>query len=100
MGFYRMTKCDGEESALLVCKCNTNEHSIELSYFNDEIDRYDLYVQFRLNARGFWNRLWTGIRYIFGYKSRYGDFGEMIIDVRDAQEIVRFLNEWIEKCIA
>ena len=97
--FYRMIPNEfNEESALITCKCGACEHHLEFVYFDDDEDRYDLIVHFRLVARGFFNRLWVGIKYIFGYKSRYGDFDEMILGIREVEHTVEFLNEWIDKC--
>jgi hypothetical protein len=42
---------------------------------------------------GFWKRVWLGVRYIFGYRSRYGHFDEILISGSDASEIVAFFNK-------
>ena len=101
MGFYRLATPNyyNEIAAILTCSWSGCEHQIEWAYFEDDDDR-DLIVKFRLSTPGFWQRVWTGIRYIFGYKSRYGDFDEMVLGVRDTKELVAFLSEWLDRWAA
>ena len=46
-----------------------------------------VYVHTHLNKLPFWSRVKYGIKYIFGYKSRYGAFDEFIINPKDAKKI-------------
>jgi hypothetical protein len=58
-----------------------------------------VYIHTHLNKNTFWKRLIYGIKYIFGYKCRYGAFDEFIVNPKDAdkiQEIVDYLKK-IEK---
>jgi hypothetical protein len=58
-----------------------------------------VYIHTHLNKNPFWKRLMYGIKYIFGYKCRYGAFDEFIVNPKDAdkiQEIVDYLKK-IEK---
>ena len=53
-------------------------------------------MEVHLSSKGFWQRLVNGFKYIFGYKSKYGDFDEMIIkkeDVRKLEKIVEYLKK-------
>ena len=65
------------EQKLIVCACHNVEHQMIIDY--DKEDNL-AYVEFHLVKLPFLKRLRNGIRYIFGYESRYGDFDEMIID--------------------
>lgn len=65
------------EQKLIVCACHNVEHQMIIDY--DKEDNL-AYVEFHLVKLPFLKRLMNGIRYIFGYESRYGDFDEMIID--------------------
>lgn len=64
------------DEKLIVCACFNVEHQMIIEY--DEEDNL-AYVEYHLAKLPFWKRLWHGIKYIFGYRSKYGDFDEMII---------------------
>jgi hypothetical protein len=49
-----------------------------------------------LVKKSFWSRLKYGLKYIFGYKSRYGAWDEFILNPNDAdklQDVVDYLKE-------
>ena len=55
----------------LSCECHSDEHTLRFAYDEDG----DLYTSVYLNQyRGFWKRVLVAIKYVFGYKSRYGDW--------------------------
>jgi hypothetical protein len=61
----------------------------------DEEDKM-VYVEIHLVPLVWYKRLWLGIKYIFGYQSRYGAFDEFIFNPNDArrlQKVVNFLKE-------
>ena len=71
---------------LFICECHSTDHQIIILYSED--DGYPIvYSHVHLNERPFWERLKYGIKYIFGYKSRYGAFDEFIINPKDAKKI-------------
>lgn len=53
------------------CECYTPEHTVRFTYDPDD---GDLYMSVYLWKWPFWKRLWIGVKYIFGYTSRFGDF--------------------------
>lgn len=61
---------------LLTCACHSNEHTIIVH--KDEEDNV-FYFSIFLKELGFVERLKLGIKYIFGYKCKYGHFEEIII---------------------
>jgi hypothetical protein len=81
---------------LFVCECNYSAHQMIISY-DDEIDDWDMvHVEIHLaNYMNFWERLWHGLKYIFGYKSPTGAFDGLTLnpdDVDRLQEIVNHLR--------
>lgn len=64
------------EEKLIVCECHNVEHQM-IIYYDKEYN--EAYVEFHLAKLPFWQRLRQGIKYIFGYRSKYGDFDEMVI---------------------
>lgn len=79
---------------LFLCDCFSTEHHIIFSYSTDEDDDWDMvFMHTHLNKeRGFWNRLIHGIKYIFGYRSKYGDFDEFIFKPEDANKLQRVVT--------
>ena len=79
-----------EKEKLLICECNDVEHQIIFRY--DDTDNV-AYMSVHLVKKPFFTRLKNGFKYIFGHKSIYGDFDEVIIGKRYAS----FLKELGEK---
>lgn len=58
------------ETHVILCACHSDEH--QLIYRYDPEDK-EIYTSVYLHQyRGFWKRVWVGIRYMFGYQSKYG----------------------------
>jgi len=80
---------------IFICDCHSPEHQMVIVYSED--DGYPMvYSNVHLNKRPFWERLKYGIKYIFGYKCRYGAFDEFIFNTDDAerlQEVVNYLKQ-------
>lgn len=79
---------------LFICQCSNTEHQLIFSYF---LDDKEVYVSVHLTPEyNIWKRVWMAIRYIFGYKCRYGHFDEFIFKKSDAgrlQKVVNFLKD-------
>lgn len=80
---------------LFVCQCSSIEHQVVFSYDKENEDK-DVYVLVHLvPERSIWCRILNAIKYIFGYKCRYGHFEEFIFNKEDAgklQEVVNYLK--------
>jgi hypothetical protein len=65
----------------------------------------EVYVHVHLVRRSFWYRLKYGLKYIFGYKSRYGAWDEFILDnshVKETNGYVMYpygLNSSYKDCV-
>jgi hypothetical protein len=71
------------------CKCGHNEHQ-----FIIENIEYGASVSVSLaDNLHFFNRVRLAIRYVFGHRSRYGMFAEIILDPCDIDELVDFLGK-------
>lgn len=62
---------------LLICDCCSVEHQI--IFRHDKEDNW-VYAEIHLAKTTFWRRLKYGIKYIFGYKCKYGAFEEFILN--------------------
>lgn len=77
------------ETPVFVCECRSIEHQVK--FFYDEEDA-TLYVYIHLTQYGFWKRFVTGIKYIFGYSSRFGEWDQFIFKKEDEAKLQEFLN--------
>ena len=71
---------------LIICEANCSEHQMIFKY-QDDPDWENVYISYYLQEDTIWNR----IKYLFGYKSKYGVFGEIILAPDDAT-IEKFEN--------
>ena len=90
---YRLV--NNTEYLWIVCACSSNEHVVRFALCKDP-EWWDLYMSVHLAKKGFWHRLWHGIKYIFGYSCLYGDFDELHITLEDAKAMRELLNQYIE----
>jgi hypothetical protein len=79
------------------CTCGTPEHNMQFCYVPNphEDDPPELYVNVFLVKYGFFRRLWTAIKYVFGHKSRYGHWDGMELSRESVQELRGWLDEYI-----
>ena len=82
---------------LFICECHYVGHQMIISYDDWDDDGWDeVNVEIHLTTGyGFWKRLYYGVKYIFGYKSPYGDFDGLTInpdDVDKLQSVVDYLK--------
>lgn len=85
---------DNNTSEFFVCECHSLDHMFQLSYHKDVPT---LYFTVHLATETFWRRLLTAIKYVFGYRCRYGDFDEIILSLEKAQELRDHLNKFIDQ---
>ena len=80
------------------CMCTSAEHCLHIRYFDDEkeVDDHQLYIVVYLQKTKWYKRIWRGLKYIFGYRSRYGDFTEIIYDVEKVKELKKFFNDYLK----
>lgn len=79
----------------MVCDCHDVNHQIVIEWFKEEGEN-EVYAEVLLRPKGFWKRLWNGIRYIFGRRSCFGDFDEFIFSeehIPALEEIIKLLKE-------
>lgn len=73
-----------EKTEIFVCDCHSREHQIVFEY---ELDDNMVYCHIHLTNYSFWDRLKSGIRYIFGYKCRYGHWDEFVWRAEHAEKL-------------
>lgn len=93
-GYYLVNYLADMIKEFFICQCNNTEHQLVFKYFENDIGG-DVYVEVHLVPDSFWNRIKNAIKYIFGYRSKYGDFDEFIFKKEDAnklQSVVDYLK--------
>ena len=81
-----------ELEELVICKCENTEHQM---IFRTVEGSDEVYVSIFLRPDTWWRRIAHGIKYIFGHRSRYGDFDELILrqsDVSKFEKVVDYLK--------
>lgn len=77
------------ESDLFVCACYNVEHQIIFGY-DPKWD--EIYVSIHLRPDNFFKRIKNAIKYIFGHRSKWGDFDEFIFNDKDIERLKTILN--------
>ena len=78
-----------ENAEIFVCDCHSREHQIVFQY---DLDDNNVWCNIHLTNYRFLERLKRGIRYIFGYKCRYGHFDEFIFSYEHADKLIEMGN--------
>ncbi len=84
---------------ILVCECNSTEHQIVFSKIDsDDInDSKEIYCHIYLtDYPSFFKRILIGIKYIFGYKCRYGHWDEFILCEKHSDDL-KEMSEYLKK---
>ena len=75
------------------CACFSSNHTIRFVIDDDKEDPA-LYLEVQLiQYRNFFKRIWTAIRYIFGYRSAYGHWDCWSLDERDTEGLINLLQQ-------
>lgn len=77
----------------LLCQRSSPEHQIQFMY-NDSDSEIAMYIH--LSPLPFFKRLWHGIKYIFGYRCKYGDFDEVLLRHSDYYKLY-VLQDFLQK---
>lgn len=54
----------------------------------------ELYLTTFLRDLPFFKRIWLAIKYIFGYKSKFGHFGETLIKYEDTNRLIGLIERY------
>lgn len=84
------------------CKCFSDEHTLKFMLddgkANNGFPEYEpeLFCGVFLEDTGFFQRVWQSIKYIFGYKCRYGHFGNWTLRLEDVDRLEELLSNFKE----
>lgn len=89
---------ENNKNGVILCTCSDAEHQIVYSKFEDEHNgkiTKEVFLHIFLSDTVWYKRIFKGLKYIFGYKCRYGHFTEIIVDdtnVHGFEDIVDYIN--------
>lgn len=76
------------------CVCSSPEHTIRFILYKNSDDP-ELWLEVYLNDyRGFFKRLWYGLKYILGFKSRHGAWDIWTIRPADCKRLRDLIDEY------
>ena len=74
---------------LLICDCEDVEHMIVFRW--DDLDEF-VYMNIHLSPLPLLDRIMNAVKYVFGHRSRYGDFDEFIFKKDDLPKLERIVE--------
>jgi hypothetical protein len=78
-----------------ICDCNSLEHQFVLSYDSEEKEMY--MTPYLSSYLPFWKRVVLGIKYIFGYHSKYGHWDCIILNSKEIKRLHVLLGCIVDK---
>ncbi len=86
-----MSKHDIEKTQFFECCCFSSEHILIFSYC---VEDNEVYTTVFLNHDSFFKRIINAIKYVFGYKCRYGHFDTFILNKDDLNNLINLLQRY------
>lgn len=88
----KTSEYNGFEEYYFSCECSTDEHTIRFTYDKED---GDLYMSVFLHHRNAWyQRIWIALKYVFGYKCKYGHFDNTLVRKDDAGRLIALLEKF------
>lgn len=101
---FKIKKRNGEEEVqthhdiILKCDCSSPEHTVFVEMHRWTSDpEPTFYIFTSLSDMRFFKRLWLGIKYIFGYKCRYGQYQETVVFLEEMVEFHKALGSVLKE---
>jgi len=86
-----------DKTEVLICECFSPDHQWLLTVMDVKYDKNTTiregFIHPHLVKKGFWHRLKYGIKYIFGRRSRYGAWDEILITKDNIRPLEEFVNK-------
>ena len=82
-----------DKQQLITCECGLTEHQFVLTLW-DWGDNVEVFMEPHLSTyRNFFERVWAAIRYVFGYRCKYGEFDCVSLERKQLIQIVDFVED-------
>ena len=86
------------------CDCHSSDHILRFVYvpryeLYGGVEEPELYTEVQLHqCHNIFKRIWLAIKYIFGYKCRYGLWDCVLINEEEAAKLLLILTSYINDC--
>jgi len=77
------------KKTLFTCRCGSMEHIFVIT-----ADDEDLFIEVHLAPLPLWQRVRQAVKYVFGYRSKWGDFDEILLDPTQALQLGDLIVDW------
>lgn len=86
------------EHTYIECDCDHAEHILRFTRYSglDELDKSLTVNVYLSHYMGLFRRIWYGIKYIFGHKSRYGAFDCVLLNRKNVERLRNLCNAHLE----
>jgi hypothetical protein len=85
------------ETHHVICECHSPDHVLQFSHAEGMDEDQICWTQVQLHQyRSIWQRLVVAVKYVFGYKCRYGHWDCTLIDLKQGKALRDYLNRAIE----
>jgi hypothetical protein len=82
-----------EKPEIFLCDCYSTEHQLVFKHDPNE-EYHELYIDVHLITwKNFFKRIWVSLKYISGYKCRYGHWDEFVFNKNDAERLIEILKK-------
>ena len=79
------------------CQCYSDEHTLRFMLEEHDAGDPEIYTSVFLgDYPRWWERVWVAIKYIFGYKCKYGHFDCFIMRAEDVDRMMTLLEKFRE----
>lgn len=86
-----------DDSLFIECECHSDEHTLR---FTIDAEDCTIYTSVFLNHwRPWYTRIWIAIKYIFGYKCRYGHFDCTSMGEDQVRQLRKMIYDYEGLCI-
>jgi hypothetical protein len=81
------------ETEFFECACHSDEHTLKFSYDPEDNELYtSVYL---CQYRNFFRHVWVAVRYVLGYRSKYGHWDCFTMQPDDALRLRGLLDKLI-----
>ncbi len=96
MTFYlNQTGHDNEVRALVTCGCGQPNHMMVISHDHSDDETH---IVVMLNVEDPWyRRAWLAVRYVLGWKSDFGHYGEIVLERDDLRMLGAMFRVWAKR---
>ena len=85
-----------DEPLFLECMCYSDEHVLRWDLL-DDLEYPELYASVFLNQyRNIFKRMWVAVKYVLGYKCRYGHWDCFLLNPQDIGRMTALLDAYQE----